>query len=31
MFALPALAAKVKVIPLGGQDGEFCPLDRADI
>jgi L-ascorbate metabolism protein UlaG (beta-lactamase superfamily) len=25
----PALAANVKVTPLGGQDGEFCRLDRA--
>jgi L-ascorbate metabolism protein UlaG (beta-lactamase superfamily) len=25
----PALAANVKVTPLGGQDGEFCLLDRA--
>jgi L-ascorbate metabolism protein UlaG (beta-lactamase superfamily) len=24
-----ALAANVKVTPLGGQDGEFCPQDRA--
>lgn len=24
-----ALAADVKVTPLGGQDGEFCPQDRA--
>lgn len=29
MVALPALAANVKVTPLGGQDGEFCPQDRA--
>ena len=27
--ALPAFAAGVKVTPLGGQDGEFCPQDRA--
>ncbi len=27
--ALPALAANVKVTPLGSHDGEFCPLDRA--
>lgn len=27
----PALAANVKVTPLGGQDGEFCPQDRAMI
>ncbi len=27
--ALPAMAAGVKVTPLGGQDGEFCPQDRA--
>jgi L-ascorbate metabolism protein UlaG (beta-lactamase superfamily) len=25
----PTLAANVKVTPLGGIDGEFCPLDRA--
>ena len=29
MVALPALAANVKVTPLGGRDGEFCPQDRA--
>ncbi len=29
LFAQPALAANVKVTPLGGQDGEFCPQDRA--
>ncbi|OIR14579.1 metal-dependent hydrolase [mine drainage metagenome] len=29
MAALPALAANVKVTPLGGRDGEFCPQDRA--
>ena len=29
MLAQPALAANVKVTPLGGQDGEFCPQDRA--
>jgi len=29
MAAQPALAANVKVTPLGGQDGEFCPQDRA--
>ena len=28
-LALPALAASVKVTPLGGIDGEFCPQDRA--
>ncbi len=28
-FALPALAQNVKVTPLGGIDGEFCPQDRA--
>jgi L-ascorbate metabolism protein UlaG (beta-lactamase superfamily) len=28
-FALPALAQTVKVTPLGGIDGEFCPQDRA--
>ena len=27
--ALSASAAGVKVTPLGGQDGEFCPQDRA--
>jgi L-ascorbate metabolism protein UlaG (beta-lactamase superfamily) len=27
--ALPALAQTVKVTPLGGIDGEFCPQDRA--
>jgi L-ascorbate metabolism protein UlaG (beta-lactamase superfamily) len=25
----PAFAVNVKVTPLGGQDGEFCPQDRA--
>lgn len=30
-FAQPALAANVKITPLGGQEGEFCPLDRAMI
>jgi L-ascorbate metabolism protein UlaG (beta-lactamase superfamily) len=29
LIAQIALAANVKVTPLGGQDGEFCPLDRA--
>lgn len=29
MLAQPALAATVKVTPLGGQEGEFCPQDRA--
>jgi len=29
LIAAPALAANVKVTPLGGQDGEFCPQDRA--
>src|SRR4030095_10371800 len=28
-FALPALAQGVKITPLGGIDGEFCPQDRA--
>ena len=28
-FAFPALAQTVKVTPLGGIDGEFCPQDRA--
>lgn len=27
--AAPALAANVKVTPLGGVEGEFCPQDRA--
>lgn len=31
IIAQPALAANVKVTPLGGQDGEFCPQDRAMI
>jgi L-ascorbate metabolism protein UlaG (beta-lactamase superfamily) len=31
LFALPALAQTVKVTPLGGIDGEFCPQDRAMI
>ena len=30
-LAQPALAANVKITPLGGQEGEFCPLDRAMI
>ena len=29
MIAQTALAANVKVTPLGGHDGEFCPQDRA--
>ena len=29
MLAIPALAQTVKVTPLGGIDGEFCPQDRA--
>ena len=29
MIAQPVLAANVKITPLGGQDGEFCPQDRA--
>ena len=29
LLALPAMAANVKVTPLGGQEGEFCPQDRA--
>ena len=29
--ALPAFAAGVKVTPLGGQESEFCPQDRAMI
>ena len=28
-LAQPALAQNVKVTPLGGQEGEFCPFDRA--
>ena len=28
-LALPALAQTVKITPLGGIDGEFCPQDRA--
>jgi L-ascorbate metabolism protein UlaG (beta-lactamase superfamily) len=28
-LAQPALSANVKVTPLGGIDGEFCPQDRA--
>src|SRR5664279_912686 len=31
LIAPPALAANVKVTPLGGQEGEFCPQDRAMI
>jgi L-ascorbate metabolism protein UlaG (beta-lactamase superfamily) len=29
VIAQAAIAANVKVTPLGGQDGEFCPQDRA--
>jgi L-ascorbate metabolism protein UlaG (beta-lactamase superfamily) len=29
LAAAPALAQNVKVTPLGGVDGEFCPQDRA--
>ena len=29
LIAQAALAANVKVTPLGGQEGEFCPQDRA--
>ena len=29
LLAFPALAQTVKVTPLGGVDGEFCPQDRA--
>lgn len=29
LLALPVLAQTVKVTPLGGIDGEFCPQDRA--
>ena len=28
-LAFPALAQTVKVTPLGGIEGEFCPQDRA--
>lgn len=28
-LAQPVLAANVKITPLGGQEGEFCPFDRA--
>jgi hypothetical protein len=28
-MAWPAVAQTVKVTPLGGIDGEFCPQDRA--
>jgi L-ascorbate metabolism protein UlaG (beta-lactamase superfamily) len=28
-LAAPAIAANVKITPLGGVDGEFCPQDRA--
>jgi L-ascorbate metabolism protein UlaG (beta-lactamase superfamily) len=31
VLAQPALATNVKVTPLGGQEGELCPLDRAMI
>jgi L-ascorbate metabolism protein UlaG (beta-lactamase superfamily) len=30
-IAAPAVAQNVKITPLGGQDGEFCVLDRAMI
>src|SRR5450432_4323073 len=29
LLAFPVLAQTVKVTPLGGIDGEFCPQDRA--
>jgi L-ascorbate metabolism protein UlaG (beta-lactamase superfamily) len=29
VMAQPAFSATVKVTPLGGQEGEFCPQDRA--
>ena len=29
LLAFPALAQNVKVLPLGGIEGEFCPQDRA--
>jgi len=28
-LAVPAVAQTVKITPLGGIDGEFCPQDRA--
>jgi hypothetical protein len=28
-LAFPILAQTVKIMPLGGFDGEFCALDRA--
>ena len=31
ILAMPDLAQTVKVTPLGGIDGEFCPLDRAGV
>ena len=31
LTAVPAFAQNVKVTPLGGQEGEFCPQDRAMI
>jgi hypothetical protein len=31
LFAQAALAADVKITPLGSQEGEFCQLDRAMI
>jgi L-ascorbate metabolism protein UlaG (beta-lactamase superfamily) len=31
LAAAPAFAQNVKVTPLGGQEGEFCPQDRAMI
>ncbi|TND01614.1 MAG: metal-dependent hydrolase [Rhodocyclaceae bacterium] len=31
LIAQPALASNVKITPLGGQEGELCPLDRAMI
>ena len=31
LIAQPALASNVKITPLGGHDGELCPLDRAMI
>ena len=31
MVAQPAVAANVKITPLGSHDGEFCALDRAFI
>ena len=29
LLVQPAIAQNVKITPLGGQEGEFCPQDRA--